>query len=468
MRYRILLACVLGSVGGSSFAQTTIPATMPTTMSETMPTTVPTAVSRLVSQLASDTWRDRQKAQNELVRFGDDAVPALVDVLNHTKDDELRTRARAALAQIEENRATGPSTITIDLPDATVDEVVKELGKQARATLSLNNMNGNPVLSARKAFKVERVSFWGAVREIDRVFGIRPVEWGNDQAMTFVPGNMGNNPLGSPSIEHGPFMIVAVGANLTRSVRFDAAAPVAAPVAAPARGGGRAFPGGGQSDFSVNLRVLCEPKLRILSAQWQPDVSEATDDQGRTLVAQAIPGSFNTSMPGRGWNWNQNVRLSLPAPDAKRLAVLKGVSHFVMQSKSQRKELVNLFDKPHPTATAGGVTLSISDAKRDERADTYSFRFSFNGAGIDMQKWAFVSQQLMSGVRMVDADGRVLLPSKTNENSNGRKYDLTVAYSRKRGLGPEQPGEPAKLIWEMSVETKEVSVPFEFKDLPLP
>jgi hypothetical protein len=43
---------------------------------------------------------------------------------------------------------------------------------------------------------------------------------------------------------------------------------------------------------------------------------------------------------------------------------------------------------------------------------------------------------------------------------------ITLTFGRESWAGGA--GEPARLIWEMPLETGEIEVPFEFSDLPLP
>src|SRR3954470_7414751 len=86
----------------------------PTTRPTTNPATQPSgAVEQLVRELAAEPWQTRQKAQDALVQYGLDVRPRLQALLKETKDEEVRTRVEAALRQIEENRTTGASLITL-------------------------------------------------------------------------------------------------------------------------------------------------------------------------------------------------------------------------------------------------------------------------------------------------------------------------------------------------------------------
>src|SRR3954469_5997985 len=66
-------------------------------------------MEKWITQLTSDDWKERQQALERLVALGDDAVPRLNILADAADDGEVRTRAAAAIRQIEENRIAGTS-----------------------------------------------------------------------------------------------------------------------------------------------------------------------------------------------------------------------------------------------------------------------------------------------------------------------------------------------------------------------
>src|SRR4051812_17607853 len=73
----------------------------------------------LIHQLSADSWQQRQAAQDRLVMLGDEARERLVRASKDASDDETRSRAEAAIVQIDENHATGPSVINLHLKDVS-------------------------------------------------------------------------------------------------------------------------------------------------------------------------------------------------------------------------------------------------------------------------------------------------------------------------------------------------------------
>src|SRR5437867_9901721 len=138
MVFRLNYFCLASiTLAGVCFAQTTRPATLPATQ----PTASDDRIEQFIRQLSADDWQTRQKAQDALVQYGLDIRPRLNRVLRETKDEEARTRVEAALRQIEENRTTGASLITLHMKAAKPSEVFAEISRQASAQLRLSTVN---------------------------------------------------------------------------------------------------------------------------------------------------------------------------------------------------------------------------------------------------------------------------------------------------------------------------------------
>src|ERR1051325_6384190 len=119
------LACCLFTT--AALAQTTRPTTQPLLNDP--------RIEGFIRQLSADDWQTRQKAQDALVQYGMDIRPRLAAVLHETKDEEARARVEAALRQIEENRTSGASLITLHMKGAKPGEIFAEISRQASAQL---------------------------------------------------------------------------------------------------------------------------------------------------------------------------------------------------------------------------------------------------------------------------------------------------------------------------------------------
>jgi len=60
---------------------------------------------------------------------------------------------------------------------------------------------------------------------------------------------------------------------------------------------------------------------------------------------------------------------------------------------------------------------------------------------------------------------------KTNNGGGGGtpdSMDMNIQFQRGSSNSSPTSGEPARLIWEVPTQTRELSAPFEFVNLPLP
>src|SRR2546426_4606719 len=119
MKVRLKSFWVAGlGMGGVGLAQRTRPTPLPATAPTSQAAVQDARIEGLIRELSADDWQTRQKAQDALVQYGLDIRPRLSIVLRETKDEEARTRIEAALRQIEENRTTGASLITLHMKAA--------------------------------------------------------------------------------------------------------------------------------------------------------------------------------------------------------------------------------------------------------------------------------------------------------------------------------------------------------------
>ncbi|MFI5380219.1 MAG: M56 family metallopeptidase, partial [Tepidisphaerales bacterium] len=70
----------------------------PTAPPATRPAQMQAHVDLLLKQLGAEKWEDRQAAQDELVKLGEDVIPDLRKLRGTTTDEEVRTRVEAMLA----------------------------------------------------------------------------------------------------------------------------------------------------------------------------------------------------------------------------------------------------------------------------------------------------------------------------------------------------------------------------------
>jgi hypothetical protein len=72
-------------------------------------------------------------------------------------------------------------------------------------------------------------------------------------------------------------------------------------------------------------------------------------------------------------------------------------------------------------------------------------------------------------LKVVDAKGRPFRGGMQSGSRIGNTWEYSLSFSPPDDLtGGGKIAAPARMIWDLPVEIKEVAVPVEFKDLPLP
>ena len=90
-------------------------------------------------------------------------------------------------------------------------------------------------------------------------------------------------------------------------------------------------------------------------------------------------------------------------------------------------------------------------------------------AGAAPPPWDQFRQSLLPGLRVLDAEGRPLQRGSPSMSGGEDRMETTVRFSAEP-VQPQhdRPGPPAKLVWEIPTESREINAPFELKDLPMP
>jgi hypothetical protein len=91
-------------------------------------------------------------------------------------------------------------------------------------------------------------------------------------------------------------------------------------------------------------------------------------------------------------------------------------------------------------------------------------RMSIPQTSMQNQLFQTLQNQFMTRMRLLDAQGNELDHRGMGTNMDGTTFEYTVQFARNtRGMNRR----PAKLIWEIPLESREITVPLRFSDIPL-
>jgi len=271
----------------------------------------------------------------------------------------------------------------------------------------------------------------------------------------------GGGQMDGPFAVHGPFMIVANQITRTQVIQLGLA-------------GQRRV--GGDDNFGVQFSAFAELTIRVVRSAGGVKLEEVIDDKGNSLVPPNANLNDHGYYGGGEGVWTIYARLHFPDPKkaGRRITKLRGSTTFTVQTRSQRIELGDLSNLKDHAQVVGNTRVVFKDFKKQgEGAGLWHLRLTIGrgntGAPGD------VSETLQSTVyqrlKVLDAKGQPLDHRGYSSTGRNEETEMTLHFGAGHRFadGRAQPtGEPVKLLWEVPTETRDVTVPFEFTDLPLP
>jgi hypothetical protein len=352
----------------------------------------------------------------------------------------------------------GPTLVTVKLANATAQEAFDALRKQSSVPVNPYTATQWATFNKKTSpVNIVRQPFWLAMRELQNIWNFRVENYPVRPGLTLMPYS---DERGDRIQSIGPCLFSINGLNYARSVSFGR--------------DGKVVPA---NDFSISGRAFLDPKIQVLRGSSYYQIDEAIDEKGRSLRrdATSTPLATETNL----------IRLNVPlqAQDGirKTLSRLKGTLGFVAVTRHETWEVPNALQVRDvvKTITRDGVEERyFVDAVRKE-GDDYHVQITVSRPRNEVRRTVrlsngrnlvIVESSHYEQVRLLDAQNRDwprLTYRVQNQGDRQTSIISTTIIFRKRA-GADEVGAPAKLIVSVPSQWREVRVPFEFKDLPLP
>ncbi|HMO25432.1 MAG TPA: hypothetical protein PKB10_04115 [Tepidisphaeraceae bacterium] len=427
-------------------APTTAPATAPTPAPSTQPVEAPVSpdVQKIIERLGGDGFRDRQRAEDELVAMGLDVLPQLRRAAGEARDDEVRSRLESAIARIDQESQFGASLITMKFTDAPAKDAFEELFRQAGATLRVEpegHLDREQI--GKVTIDVERRPFWQVIAELSRQTNM-DLQSGGQAGLVLRPG--GARAADQPIVYSGPVMIRAESATRTNTIQFSQA-------------------GVASKSFIVQFIALLEPKL----SGGAPNATSVKIESMLDASGQPVENNPQASniWGGHGGQVSFMIRLPTDKDLGGKLSLVRGVLSVPVTTKFETLEIDKLEDIDNTTHALGPLRVEIKSlAKENDRTHKLTITVHRDTATDDI--WRQVNHQMFGQIRLLDANDNEYNTGGWGSSGDGSKLEGNVTFNRMNRRGGAEPGEPAKLRWRVGVEGHTIDVPFEFKALPMP
>jgi len=189
------------------------------------------------------------------------------------------------------------------------------------------------------------------------------------------------------------------------------------------------------------------------------------DDTGIHLLALAPKTNSPEVMFDAEFQWQANLPFNVP-PASKSLGRVRGELKLLVQLDSQTLDMPIKENGPAVRKKIAGYDVQIGKlvAKGD---GGYQLSFDLSRGTLSDETWQWFRHP-MGRVRLLDDAGRDLKVSDASSGGDEKTAQCGVGFHTSDGTTTEKSGPPARLVWEFPTKMREVSVPFEFVELPLP
>lgn len=351
-----------------------------------------------------------------------------------------------------------PGKINLDLDGAGAEEAFDQLAKQAGVELFTQDaqtwFNADPVV-----IKVQDGSFWPTFLDLCKQARLdfdANNGFGRAGAIRiYFSGNDTSRYSKCPSVISEGFVIMATNAN--RNYTIDYANP-------PANGDRPA-------SFSIQLLVFIDPARQVLHLA-QPAITEAVDENGVSLMLpNNNSGGYDANEMGSLVR-NSGIQLTYPANAGRKIARIKGSLRAMAASKYETITIDNLLTTQATKKSFPDYDVIIDQPTKpggNQYQMKITFRMKDRGGvpGLHQRQNYQNLWPLVGTMVITDAEGHRY--SNNGGGGGGGDQVLTYNLSFSSFGGPDSGiGEPAKLTWRIPTQTREIRIPFEFKDLPIP
>lgn len=273
-----------------------------------------------------------------------------------------------------------------------------------------------------------------------------------------------------------------------------------------------------------SLTALPDPKLKPIG--FSCEVEEAIDDKGNDLrLPSGVGNAYMDTYGDMGTGMPLHITLGSKPNMGKRLVKLRGVLHFSVVTRTQHWETTDLSKPVDDTLKLEGGEFKVSYSGLTQSGNNWNLTFAAESSGSHLKQFhekrvhnAILSNSSdrgllnfsdVSAMQLVDDKGRTFeakssgkltyfslrpdgirratssdsspVPPDMNEKMNYQEEQTWTFFqpdsttsgpgtdgSPARAQGASAIGTPVKLIVEFPIERRDVSVPFEFTNLPLP
>jgi hypothetical protein len=410
-------------------------------------------IAKLVEQLDAADAADRDAAEKQLVELGlkDKSAAsgeAFVDLLPKPNDEmpqEVQVRLTRIASEIRNRiakQAIEGTTVTLDVADAPLDEVLKELEKQTgNRVTDYREQFGQETADKKVTYSGKDQPFWAALDAILDGAQMSPYNDSGEANLAIIDRDQGVlRRGGGRAVYSGPFRIEATGASSQRGIRSP-----------------------DQSGLSVDFEISWEPRLRPIGLALNAADLKVVCDDGREAPVVGGEEAFNVEVQSGSHATDVTVSLQLPARKSEKLATVEGRMTALVPGRTAELKFDNLAAAKEVTQRAGEVAVTLDRVTKNQALWEIHMRLAVESsdAALDVNGgWVFQNVATLVGKDGEPLDNAGFETTLQTEDEIGFAYFYELPEGR----------ELKDYTWVYRTPASIVAVPVEFKleNVPLP
>ncbi|HEX8340348.1 MAG TPA: hypothetical protein VF624_05520 [Tepidisphaeraceae bacterium] len=393
--------------------------------------------ARLIAGLGDADWANRQKAEDDLVALGSAALPEINAALSRGGDFEMRDRLQNAILRIGRDQHLAATLVTVDETFPSPRAAFAHLAGLLKLELTDATPRGDAGASADRpiALRLQARPWLAAVDEVIALGGF-DVRF-DDERLTIT--GKSDRPARPPTYYAGAIAVQALGAKHTQ--RFDFV---------------NDRPGVQQS---MQFAVRCEPKARLRGGGVnQLIVRQCLGDDGKSILNARLRRFPLVPHTMTGFTCNIAPYVETDPPAALKLLEGELALELITETKESRLDDLSVLPQ---TLEVGGSVVTLRSLERVNRAWKLVVEFKVAPAGIGENGGLRPEEML----RVTDETGNVMRVSTSALTTAGEISQQSYVLTAR---DPTSDARPRRLAWATINNTRRVTIPFRFTDLPLP
>ncbi|HET6247008.1 MAG TPA: hypothetical protein VFE47_04855 [Tepidisphaeraceae bacterium] len=400
----------------------------------------PARISAAIAKLGDSDPDVRDIAQADLEEAADAALPALEEA-RKSDDPEIQRRAGLAIAAITIPRTA--TLVSLDADNTAVPALLDELARQSGQAIQLNVRKPDRLDLIKLSIHVKNEPFWSVLLKICEPADLQPTGIARGGQVLRIGDGYGAWDHKFVSI-HGPFAMSLALTGRTSRVIYGKAVEQ-------------------NSDASISLYLQTEARSHPLAVR-NLRLTKCLDDSGKPLQAVCGAGQpFNGTTITTG-----GIRLA-SAP--KAISVIDGSVDYILEGRRLHVVVLDIMKANNVVRPVGNITLKIRGCSRIGEK-TWALPVIISRGSRSDADWNELKLRIRdTRPHLEDANGGQIPSSpypQPKEMADGCEieYHLTAAGPTPGQAVPT--GEPVKLVWDIPIRQRVVTVPFHFENVPLP